>query len=61
MAKIDEKPDFSGLGTTFKVVYTDSSAETRIKVTTRSYDLKKQLNYGTSFTTLMANEFRTSD
>ena len=61
MAKIDEKPDFSGIGTSFKVVYTDSSAETRIKVTTRSYDLKKQLNYGTSFTTLMANEFRTSD
>ena len=61
MAKIDEKPDLSGIGTSFKVVYTHSSAETRIKVTTRSYDLKKQLNYGTSFTTLMANEFRTSD
>ena len=60
MAKIDEKPDLSGIGTTFKVVYTFTSAESRIKVTTRSYDLKKQLNYGTSFTTLMANEFRTS-
>lgn len=62
MAKIDEKPDFSGIGTTFKVVYTDySEANTSIKVTTRSYDLKKQLNFGSSYTSVMANEFRTSD
>ena len=25
MAKIDEKPDLSGIGTSFKVVYTDYS------------------------------------
>ena len=62
MAKIEEKPDFSGIGTTFKVVYTDYSGDdASIGVTTRSSDLKKRLDYGTSFTSLMANEFRTSN
>lgn len=62
MAKIEEKPDFSGIGTSFKVVYTDySGIDTRIKVTTRSYDLKKQLNYGYNYASFIANEFRTSN
>lgn len=62
MAKIDEKPDYSGIGTSFKVVYTDYSGDdASIGVTTRTPDLKKQLNYGNSFTSLMANEFRTSN
>jgi len=62
MAKIDEKPDYSGIGSSFKVVYTNySGGNTDIKVTTQSYDLKKQLNFGSSYTSLMANEFRTSD
>ena len=60
MAKIEEKPDLSGIGTSFKVVYTDYSGDdASITVTTRSSDLKKQLNYGSNFTSLVANEFRT--
>ena len=60
MAKIDEKPDFSGLGTTFKVVYTDYSiATSNIQVTTRTPDLKKQLNFCSTGTALQAHEFRT--
>ena len=60
MAKIDEKPDLSGIGTTFKVVYTDYSInKASIHVTTRYSDLKKQLNNGTNGTALQAHEFRT--
>ena len=60
MAKIDEKPDFSGIGTTFKVVYTDYSiAISHIDVTTRFPDLKKQLEGGYTGTALQAHEFRT--
>ena len=62
MAKIEEKPDLSGIGTSFKVVYTDySGVNARMKVTTRSSDLKKQLNYGYNDTSLVATEFRTNN
>lgn len=62
MAKIDEKPDFSGIGASFKVAYTDySGVNARMKVTTRSSDLKKQLNYGYNSTSVVATEFRTTD
>ena len=60
MAKIEEKPDFSGIGTSFKVVYTHFSGDdSQIKVTTRSRDLKKQLEQGYTGTALSLNEFRT--
>ena len=60
MAKIDEKPDFSGIGTTFKVVYTDYSiSSSHIDVTTQFPDLKKQLTGGYTGTALQAHEFRT--
>ena len=59
MAKIEEKPDFSGIGTSFKVVYTDLIATSNIHVTTRTSDLKKQLNGGYTGTALRAYEFRT--
>lgn len=60
MAKIDEKPDYSGIGTTFKVVYTDFSMDdSQIKVTTRSNDLKKKLEQGYTATSLQLHEFRT--
>ena len=62
MAKIDEKPDLSGIGTSFKVVYTDFSGDdSQIKVTTRSNDLKKKLDQGYTGTSLMLNEFRTQN
>lgn len=62
MAKIEEKPDYSGIGTTFKVVYTDFSGDdSQIKVTTRSSDLKKQLEQGYTGTALQLNEFRTQN
>ena len=60
MAKIDEKPDLSGIGTTFKVVYTDYSLDdASIAVTTRSSDQKRQLDGAYNGTALVANEFRT--
>lgn len=60
MAKIDEKPDLSGIGTSFKVVYTDFSIDNAsIVVETRSRDLKKKLNGGNNGTALRAHEFRT--
>ena len=60
MAKIDEKPDFSGIGTSFKVVYTDYSDDNAsVQVTTRSSDQKRKLDYGYNETSLMATEFRT--
>ena len=60
MAKIDEKPDLSGIGTSFKVVYTDYSiSSSHIDVTTSFPDLKKQLNGGYTGTALQAHEFRT--
>ena len=60
MAKIEEKPDFSGIGTSFKVVYTDfSGGDSQIKVTTRSNDLKKKLEQGYTATSLMLTEFHT--
>lgn len=60
MAKIEEKPDFSGIGTSFKVVYTDYSIDdASITVTTRSYDMKKKLDNGNNGTALQAHEFRT--
>ena len=60
MAKIDEKPDLSGIGTTFKVVYTDYSMDdATIEVYTRGSDLKKKLVSGGNFTALQAHEFRT--
>lgn len=60
MAKIDEKPDLSGIGTSFKVVYTDFSGDdSQIKVTTRTNDLKKKLEQGYTGTSLQAHEFRT--
>ena len=62
MAKIDEKPDLSGIGTSFKVVYTDySMAEANIKVDTNKYNLKKKLETGGNFTSLVINEFRTTN
>ena len=62
MAKIDEKPDLSGIGTAFKVVYTHFSGDdSQIKVTTRSSDLKKQLEKGYTGTALTLNEFRTKN
>ena len=40
MTKIDEKPNFSGIGTSFKVVYTDYSMDdATITVDTRKSDL----------------------
>lgn len=60
MAKIEEKPDLSGIGTTFKVVYTDYSGDdSTVEVTTRSTDMKRKLDYGYTETSLMATEFRT--
>ena len=54
MAKIEEKPDLSGIGTSFKVVYTDFSGDdSQIKVTTRSNDLKKKLEQGYTGTSLV--------
>lgn len=59
MAKINEKPDYSGIGTTFKVVYTDFSLDdAAIGVTTQYPSLKKKLDYGNNGTALKANEFR---
>ena len=60
MAKIDEKPDYSGIGTTFKVVYTDYSIDNAsIQVTTRYPDLARKLDSGFNYTALQAHEFRT--
>ena len=62
MAKIDEKPDFSGIGTSFKVVYTDYSMEdASIAVTTTRPSMQRRLDSGTNFTALMINEFRTKN
>ena len=62
MAKIEEKPDYSGIGTTFKVVYTDHSIDNAsVKVTSRSSDQKRQLDYAYNETALVANEFRTKN
>ena len=62
MAKIEEKPDLSGIGTSFKVVYTDYSMDdATIKVDTRKSDLKKKLEIGGNFTSLVINEFRTKN
>ena len=62
MAKIDEKPDLSGIGTSFKVVYTDYSMEdATVKVDTNKYDLKKKLETGGNFTSLVIVEFRTEN
>lgn len=60
MAKIDEKPDLSGIGTSFKVVYTDHSiSSSNIQVTTITPDLRKRLDGGYTGTALQAHEFRT--
>ena len=60
MAKIDEKPDLSGIGTTFKVVYTDYSIDNAtINVDTTFPNLKKKLTNGSNATALQAHEFRT--
>lgn len=62
MAKIDEKPDYSGIGTGFRTVYTDYSiAESRVIVETRTPDLQRQLILGTSGTALQIAEYRTAD
>ena len=62
MAKIEEKPDLSGIGTTFRVVYTDYSMDDAfIQVDTRSSDLKKKLENGGNFTSIQAHEFRTKN
>ena len=62
MAKIEEKPDLSGIGTSFKVVYTDYSMDdATIKVDTNKYNLKKKLETGGNFTSLVINEFKTED
>ena len=60
MAKIDEKPDYSGIGTSFKVVYTDYSGDgASIGVTTTTPSMKRRLDAGVNSTALMATEFRT--
>ena len=60
MAKIEEKPDLSGIGTTFKVVYTDYSiSSSNIQVKTRTPDLSRQLDWCNNGTALQAHEFRT--
>lgn len=62
MAKIDEKPDYSSIGTTFRVVYTDYSMDDAgISVETRYPDLKKRLNSCSNYTALVATEFRTKN
>ena len=62
MAKIDEKPDLSGIGTTFRVVYTDySMVDASVAVTTTRPSMKRRLDSGNNFTALMINEFRTKN
>ena len=62
MAKIEEKPDLSGIGTTFRVVYTDySMVDASIAVTTTRPSMQRRLDSGSNFTALMINEFRTEN